>query len=175
MNKMDLDRGGRGAELIKRYAALGLNTLGTSIVTGEGIDTLRDVLRGKESVIAGQSGVGKSSMLNAVQPGLKLRTGDIVEHTQKGRHTTTTATLIRLDVGGYVVDTPGVKSFDLSVVPSHDLEMDLGDLAVHVPNCKFPDCTHRHEGDCAVKAAVERGDIHPERYESYVRLFENPE
>jgi ribosome biogenesis GTPase len=161
-------------EVLERYSRLGYRTLYTSALTGEGVDDLRDVLKGKASVIAGQSGVGKSSLLNGVQPGLQLKIGDIIEQTTKGRHTTSTASLLRLDVGGYVVDTPGVRSFDLSTVGRHELEALFEEFVDHVPNCKFPDCTHIHEDDCAVRQAVERGDIHPERYESYVRIFEEP-
>jgi len=161
-------------EVLERYDRLGYRTLYTSALTGEGVDDLRDVLRGKASVIAGQSGVGKSSLLNCVQPGLQLKVGDIIEQTAKGRHTTSTASLLRLEVGGYVVDTPGVRSFDLSTVGRHELEALFEEFIDHVPNCKFPDCTHTHEDDCAVRQAVERGDIHPERYESYVRIFEEP-
>lgn len=171
MNKIDLDLDGSAGELLERYARLGYTTIHSSALTGEGVDTLRDVLKDKESVIAGQSGVGKSALLNAVEPGLQLRTGDISEQTRKGRHTTTTATLIRLAIGGYVVDTPGVRSFDLSMVGRHEFESYFVEFLDHVPNCKFPDCTHTHEDGCTVKQALERGEIHPERYESYVRLF----
>lgn len=174
MNKLDLDSDKYAKELLDRYAVLGYATLYTSAVTGDGIESLRDVLRDKASVIAGQSGVGKSSLLNAMQPGLQLKTGDITEQTAKGKHTTSNATLIRLEVGGYVVDTPGIRSFDLSTIGRHEFEAHFVEFVDHVPNCKFPDCTHTHESDCAIKEAVERGEIHPERYESYVRLFEEP-
>ncbi len=173
MNKVDLDQDGSAGDLLTRYTDLGLKTLRTSVVTLEGIDELRAVLKDNASVIAGQSGVGKSSLLNAVQPGLKLRIGDIIEQTQKGRHTTSTASLIRLEIGGYVVDTPGIRSLDLSVVAINELERLFTDFVEHVSGCKFSDCTHTHESDCAVKEAVERGRIHPERYESYVRMFED--
>ncbi|MGD2109017.1 MAG: ribosome small subunit-dependent GTPase A [Phycisphaerae bacterium] len=174
MNKTDLDPEGNTRELVARYADLGYKTLYTSAVSGEGMEALKQQLKDKASVIAGQSGVGKSSLLNLVQPDLRLETGDVVEHTSKGRHTTSTATLHRLDMGGYVVDTPGVKSFDLSTVERGELEALFVEFLDHVPNCKFPDCTHRHEGNCAIKEAVGRGKIHPERYESYVRMFEEP-
>lgn len=174
MNKMDLDRDGPAGELLHRFGALGYRVLPTSAVTGEGINELRGALKDRSSVIAGQSGVGKSSLLNAVQPGLRLKVGDIIEQTSRGRHTTTTATLIRLVVGGYVVDTPGIRTFDLSMVGKHELEAYFVEFLPHVPNCKFPDCTHIHEGQCAVKAAVGRGEIHDDRYESYVRMFEEP-
>lgn len=174
LNKIDLDPDGASRQLLDRYTRLGYTTLLTSAVDGHGIDALAEVLKDKASVIAGQSGVGKSSLLNVLQPGLQLKTGGIVEQTRKGRHTTSTATLIRLDIGGYVVDTPGVRSFDQSLVARNEFEMYFVEFLEHIPNCKFPDCTHTHEDDCAVKQAVERGEIHPERYESYVRLFEEP-
>jgi ribosome biogenesis GTPase len=107
-----------------------------------------------------------------VQPGLKLRVGDIIEQTTKGRHTTSNAELLRLDVGGYVVDTPGVKSFDIAAVPLAELEMHFVEFADRLADCKFADCTHLHEPDCAIRAAVEAGQIDARRYESYARLFE---
>ena len=174
LNKADLDEGHGAQEVLDRYACLGYRTLRTSATTGQGIDALRELLKGKASVLAGQSGVGKSSLLNAMQPGLRLATGDVIEHLGKGRHTTSTAGLIRLDCGGYVVDTPGVRSFDLSVVPRHEFEAYFVEFVEHVRDCKFPDCTHRHEDGCAVKRAVDSGAIHQERYQSYVRLFEDP-
>lgn len=174
MNKCDLDETVSTEELAARYRALGYTSLLTSAVTGDGVDALRDTLKNRASVIAGQSGVGKSSLLNLVQPGLKLQVGDIVAQTQKGRHTTTTATLLRLDVGGYVIDTPGVKSFDLSTVSRNEFEAFFIEFVERVRDCKFADCTHTHENDCAIKKAVETGEIHPDRYESYVRMFEEP-
>ena len=172
MNKIDLDQSGAAEELLQRYIQLGYITLPTSALMGTGIDALREVLKDKASVIVGQSGVGKSSLLNVVQPGLELKTGEISEQIGKGRHITSTATLIRLDVGGYVVDTPGIRSLDLSTVSRNEYELYFTEFVRHVENCKFPDCTHTHEGHCAVKRAVEAGEIHPQRYESYVRLFE---
>lgn len=174
MNKIDLDEDGSARAMLDRYAGLGYRVLCTSATDGVGMDELRDVLKDKSSVVAGQSGVGKSSLLNAVQPGLKLTIGDVVEHTTKGRHTTTTACLIRLEFGGFVVDTPGVKSFDLSAVPRNEYEAHFVEFVPFVADCKFPDCTHRHEIGCAVKQAVADENIHPDRYDSYVRLFEEP-
>jgi ribosome biogenesis GTPase len=171
MNKIDLDVNGYAAALLDRYAHLGYRTLRTSVSDGRGIDDLRDVLRNKESVVAGQSGVGKSSLLNALQPGLALRIGAMIEKFDKGRHTTTTASLLRLDFGGYVVDTPGIRSFDVSDVPRQQLEVYFVEFVPLLPDCKFPDCSHTHETDCRVKDAVGRGEIHPDRYDSYVRLF----
>jgi ribosome biogenesis GTPase len=172
MNKIDLDEDGSARDILVRYAAMGYRTLSTSAATGEGVDELRELFRDKSTVVAGQSGVGKSSLLNLVQPGLGLKVGTVIQQTFKGRHTTTTAVLYRLDGGGYFVDTPGVKSLDITCVPLPDVEKHFVDIAPFVSGCKFSDCTHRHEGDCAVIAAVESGAIHEERYESYLRIFE---
>ncbi|RJP36040.1 MAG: ribosome small subunit-dependent GTPase A [Phycisphaerales bacterium] len=170
LNKMDLAP--EAEAVLERYRVLGYETLTTCALSGEGVDRLRELLAGRASAIVGQSGVGKSALLNAVQPGLGLRVGEVSQDTGKGRHTTTTATLIRLEVGGYIADTPGVRSFDLSTVGRHDLERLFIEFAPLVEHCKFPDCSHTHEGQCAIKAAVEGGTIHPERYESYVRLYQ---
>lgn len=174
MNKIDLAEDESAAELLARYESLGYRTVRTSTITGVGIEQLRALLKDSASVIVGQSGVGKSSLLNAVQPGLALTVGGIAAHNEKGRHTTTTAHLIRLDVGGYVVDTPGIRSFDLSLIPRSEFEMYFVEFVPFVQHCHFPDCTHTHETDCAVKAAVEAGAIHPDRYESYLHLFLEP-
>ena len=174
MNKIDLDTDGASAAQVRLYEELGYGVIPTSAATGDGIDALREVLTNQATVIAGQSGVGKSSLLNAVQPGLKLRVGDIIEQIGKGKHTTTTAVMIRLEVGGYVVDTPGIRSFDLTVIPRHEYEAHFVEFVECLSDCKFPDCTHTHEGECAVKSAVERGKIHPDRYLSYVQMYEDP-
>jgi len=174
MNKIDLAEDELPRSILARYTRLGYTTLATSIVTGDGIAELRALLKDKESVVAGQSGVGKSSLLNDVQPGLDLKTAAVMVQKEKGRHTTTTATLIRLEQGGFVVDTPGIRAFDLSVVPRNEFEAYFIDFAPFVPHCKFPDCTHSHESECAVKDAVVRGDIDPERYESYLHMYEDP-
>ena len=175
MNKIDLLEDTRRIdEILDRYASIDMRVLRASTVTGEGMEALRRVFKDKKSVITGQSGVGKSSILNSIQPGLKLDVQTVSDLTKKGRHTTTTARLIRLADGGYVVDTPGIRSLDLTVIPRAEFEAHFVDIASYVANCKFPDCTHTHERDCAVKAAVEQGHIHIDRYESYVRMFEDP-
>ena len=171
INKTDLDEDGAILEVVERYAGLGYRVLRTSAVTGRGVDELAEALCGRSSVIVGQSGVGKSSLLNVVQPELGLRVARVSEQTEKGRHTTSTAQLHRLLVGGYVVDTPGVKSFELAEVPLNELEMYFIDIAAHVADCKYPNCTHIHEDNCAVKRAVDDARIHPARYESYVKMF----
>lgn len=174
LNKIDLVGFAAVRRFLSVYEQLGYATLATSAVTRDGVYALRNVLKDRQSVIAGQSGVGKSSLLNVVQPGLNLKIGDIIKDTTKGRHTTTLATLIRLEFGGYVVDTPGVRSFDLSWVSPEEVEQYFVEFVDRLADCKFPDCTHTHEDACAIKRAVERGEIHPQRYDSYVRLFTDP-
>ena len=136
---------------------------------------LRELLRGRATVFSGQSGVGKSSLLNAVQPGLGLRVRAVSEVTQKGRHTTTTAELIPLATGGWVVDTPGVRQWQLWGTRPEEMEMYFRDFRPFVPLCGFPDCTHIHEATCAVKAAVARQQISGRRYQSYLGLFHGAE
>lgn len=158
--------------LIGLYSQLGIPVLLTSIVTNQGIKRLRDKLRGRQTVFSGQSGVGKSSLLNAVQPGLGLRVREVSETTQKGRHTTTTAELLRLDFGGWVVDTPGIRQFRLWDILSAELEGFFPEFRPYVPLCAYPDCTHTHEDRCAIKRAVVRGQISDQRYTSYLGLFQ---
>lgn len=174
MNKMDLDDSGQARDLLERYEALGHATVATSVTSDKGMDALRTVFKDQQSVVAGQSGVGKSSLLNALQPGLRLQTASVSAQSSLGRHTTTTAHLFELDFGGYVVDTPGIRSLDLSIVARNEYEAYFTEFAEHLAHCQFADCTHTHETRCSVKAAVEAGDIHPERYQSYVRLFQEP-
>jgi len=171
VNKIDLDEDGYGAEVAERYRKIGYPALVTSTKTGQGFEELRAVLADKSSVFAGQSGVGKSTLLNAIQPGLKLRTGDVNVYTEKGCHTTTTAELIRLDFGGYVVDTPGIRAFELAMVPLGELETHFVEFPPLIPQCKFSDCSHIHEVGCAIRAAMNRGEIDPDRYATYVRVF----
>ena len=143
----------------------------TSARTGLGVGRLRELLRGRATVFSGQSGVGKSSLLNAVQPGLALRVKSVSEANQKGRHTTTTAELIRLDTGGWVVDTPGVRQLQMWDTRPEEVEGFFREFRPFVPLCGFPDCTHTHERNCAVKAAVERRLVSGRRYHSYLGLF----
>ncbi len=172
MNKIDLDTDDFAGEMMERYENLGYRVLRVSATTGQGMDQLRDTLKGKSSVVAGQSGVGKSSLLNAIQPGLKLRIGEVHTQTEKGTHTTTTAVLLKLDMGGYVVDTPGIRSFDLNIIPRDELEAYFVEFVPLVEKCRYPSCTHVYEEECAIKDAVEEGAIHPDRYATYLALFE---
>jgi ribosome biogenesis GTPase len=171
LNKADLVDHADFQPLIGLYHQLGIPTVLTSATTGLGIDRLRRRLVARESVFAGQSGVGKSSLLNAIQPGLGLRVRAVSETTQKGRHTTTTAELIRLDFGGWVVDTPGIRQFALWDVLPEELEGFFPEFRPFVPLCAYPDCTHTHEDRCAIKAAVMRRQISEQRYTSYLGMF----
>jgi ribosome biogenesis GTPase len=171
-NKADLVDAAAYQSLIGMYSQLGVPTLLTSATDGTGIDQLRQWLRARETVISGQSGVGKSSLLNAVQPELGLRVREVSESTQKGKHTTTTADLIRLEFGGWVVDTPGVRQFQLWDLLPEEMEGFFAEFRPFVTLCGYPDCTHTHEDRCAVKRAVHRRQIPVSRYHSYVGLFE---
>ncbi len=172
LNKADLTDPVGLQPLIGAYSQLGVPALLTSAVTGAGVGRLRELLRGRATVFSGQSGVGKSSLLNAVQPGLGLRVREVSDATQKGRHTTTTAELIRLASGGWVVDTPGIRQFQLWDTRPEEVEGFFHEFGPFVALCGFPDCTHTHETNCAVKAAVARRLLSERRYQSYLGLFD---
>jgi ribosome biogenesis GTPase len=171
LNKADLVPPEPLQPLIGQYAQLGMTTLLTSAVTGVGIERLRKLLRGRATVFSGQSGVGKSSLLNALQPGLALAVREVSDVNQKGRHTTSTAELLRLDGGGWVVDTPGVRQLQLWDIRPEEMEGFFPEFRPFVPLCGFPDCTHTHEVGCAIQNAVARHFITSQRYVSYVGMF----
>ncbi len=171
LNKADLTDAIEFQPLIGAYVHLGVPTVLTSAKSGYGVERLRALLKDRATVFSGQSGVGKSSLLNAVQPELALRVKSVSESTQKGRHTTTTSELIRLDFGGWVVDTPGVRQLQLWDTRPEEVEGYFPEFRPFVPHCSFPDCTHIHEGSCAVKDAVARHLIAERRYHSYLGLF----
>jgi ribosome biogenesis GTPase len=143
----------------------------TSVANGRGVARLREILSRGTTALSGQSGVGKSSLLNAIQPSLKLRVGSVSDWTSKGKHTTTTAELLRLEQGGYVVDTPGLRQFELWDVEPWELEGYFVEFRPYAPNCKFPDCSHTHERGCMVLDALALGMISEARYESYLKLY----
>ena len=171
INKIDLVEPADLQPLVGVYGQMGYEVLLLSAETGFAVDRLERALAGRESVVAGQSGVGKSSLLNAIEPGLQLRVRDVSADTQKGRHTTSTAQLLPLSIGGFVVDTPGVRQFQLWDVIPEEVAGFYRDLRPHANLCKFPNCTHTHEADCAVKDAVADGHLDVRRYESYCQLF----
>jgi ribosome biogenesis GTPase / thiamine phosphate phosphatase len=171
LNKVDLVDPASYQSLVGYYSQLGIPILLTSAVSGVGIQRLRKRLKGRQTVFSGQSGVGKSSLLNAVQPELGLHVREVSDATQKGRHTTTTAELIRLEFGGWVVDTPGIRQFKLWDILPEELEGFFPEFRSYVPLCGYPDCTHTHEDRCAVKEAVIRRQISDHRYTSYLGLF----
>jgi len=160
------------SELFGTYEQIGYEVLYTSALTGEGITTLRERLIGKLSVLSGPSGVGKSSLLNAVQPDLGLAVREISEATGKGRHTTVGVRLWPLEAGGYVADTPGLREAGLWDIEPEELAWHFVEMRPYLSDCHFSSCVHTHEPGCAVKAAVERGVISEARYESYCRLLE---
>lgn len=170
INKMDLVDRAALEPLVGVYSRMGYPVLLLSAQTGLGIERLRRVLANRESVVAGQSGVGKSSLLNTVEPGLNLRTAPVSEENEKGRHTTTTAQLLPLGFGGYVVDTPGIRRFQLWDVIPEEVVNFYRDLRPYVNDCKFPNCAHTHESGCAIKDAVADGRLDERRYESYLHV-----
>lgn len=171
INKIDLVDPASLAPLVGTYSQMGYPVLLLSATEGFGVERLRRALAGRASVVAGQSGVGKSSLLNAVDPSLVLRTSTVSANTQKGRHTTTTARLWPLCSGGYVVDTPGIRQFRLWDVIPAEVAAYFRDIRPYINHCRFPNCTHTHEADCAVKNAVADGWLDLRRYESYCHLF----
>jgi len=173
INKVDLVDMAELQPLVGVYGQMGYKVILTSSTTGFGLDRLKKQLANRESVVAGQSGVGKSSLLNAIEPGLDLRVSEISEDNQKGRHTTTTAQLLRLSFGGYVVDTPGIRQFSLWDIIPEEVTGFFRDLHPFENLCRFPNCTHTHEYDCAVKNGVAEGRIDLRRYDSYLSIRES--
>jgi ribosome biogenesis GTPase len=157
-------------ELFSRYEYLGYPVIYTSAKSRLGIPELAEKLKGKISVFAGPSGVGKSSLLNALQPGLGLVIRSVSQATEKGKHTTVVRQLFPLQGGGYVADTPGMKALALWDIRPEELDGYFPELRELVAGCQFSDCSHVHEPGCAVQAALANGTVHPERYASYVRM-----
>ena len=175
INKIDLVDPAELQPLIGVYSRMGYQVLLVSAKSGFGIERFRRLMAGRESVVAGQSGVGKSSLLNTSDPELHLRVGTVIADSEKGRHTTTTARLLPIAGGGYVVDTPGIRQFELWDVIPEEVGGYFRDVRPYVSLCRFPDCTHTHEDGCAVKDAVADGQLDERRYESYCHLLEGQE
>lgn len=171
INKIDLRSDEFIEDVLARYAAIGYTVLPLSVKLRAGLDEVAALMKDQTSVVAGISGVGKSSLLNAIDPALALPVGDVGESTRRGRHTTTVAELRRLSFGGYVVDTPGMRQFELAHVSGAELEAYFTEFRAYMGQCKYHGCTHLDEVGCAIRAAAEAGTIHPERYDSYARMM----
>ncbi len=171
INKIDLVDAANLQPVIGVWSRLGHPVLMVSAITGQGIDRLKMLVRGKDSVVSGQSGAGKSTLLNAIDPSLNLRTGRVSYESEKGRHTTTSAVLVPIPEGGHIVDTPGIRQFQLWNVAREELEGQFRDIRPFINGCRYPNCSHRHEDLCAVKNAVADGMIDARRYESYLGIY----
>ena len=169
-NKCDLAGMEKAQELFEHYRALGYPLIYSSAKSGQGVAELGEQLRGKVSVFMGPSGVGKTSLLNAIQPGLGLEVRAVSEATEKGRHTTVVRQMFRLEEGGYVADTPGLKALALWDIQPEEIDGYFPELRGLVHQCQFSDCTHTHEPGCAVREAVDEGRVHPARYASFVKM-----
>jgi len=157
----------------KMYSELGYRMLFTSMNKEASLKSLKSELKGKTSVFLGHSGVGKSSLLNALDPSLNLKIGEISKANEKGKHTTTYAELIALRFGGWLIDTPGIREFGLMNIYPRELWLYFPEIKQYGNDCKFPDCQHVHEPGCAVMQALEEGHIDPDRYESYLNILES--
>ena len=173
VNKMDLEESPETRELMKPYHALGYRILYTSAEEKRGLKALRKVLAGKLSALSGHSGVGKSTMINQLFGEELLRTGETNEKTGKGLHTTSSSIMLALPHGGYIIDTPGIREFNLSGITRENLRFYLKEFLTYMPECAYSSCTHTVEPECGILKAVESGHIDPDRYESYLAMYES--
>ena len=157
------------------YESIGYSVLLLSAVSGEGTEAFKEILKDKISLISGQSGVGKSTLINSIQPQLDIRTGDLSDYSGKGQHTTTFAEMHGLDFGGQIIDTPGIKTLAFNNLEPMDVAHNFREFFAHSKNCKFGDCSHRNEPHCAVKAAIEEGAISELRYFNYLQILDEIE
>lgn len=161
--------------LEKIYNQIGYKVLRTSAVSGEGLEEFKALLSDSVTLLSGQSGVGKSTLVNAIEPTLDLRTYEISDFSGKGQHTTTFAQMFKLSFGGYLIDTPGIKSLSFTHLSIKDIADNFREFFIVSSGCKYSDCVHRNEPKCAVKDAVEKGTISPIRYQSYLSLIDEVE
>ena len=175
VNKCDLDP---AEDLVRIYKNAGFPVICTSAETGDGVEELRALIAGKLTAFTGNSGVGKSSILNRLHPRLGLATGEVSEKLGRGRHTTRHVELYRLGENTYVADTPGFSAFDtdrMDGILKENLQYAFPDFRAFLGQCRFDDCTHRKEPECAVREAMEKGQVEKTRYDSYLRLYEKAE
>ena len=172
LNKIDLEYAPDIEEIFSAYEPIGYPVIRSSALRGDGIDTLKSVLRDGISVFTGPSGVGKTSLLNRIEPGLGRQVKAVGQHSAEGVHTTRDSALARLEGGGYLADTPGIRSLTVWDIEPDELDAYYVDIQPYVLDCKFSNCTHIDEPDCAVRRAVERGAIMPRRYKNYLDLRE---
>ncbi|MCB0061048.1 MAG: ribosome small subunit-dependent GTPase A [Caldilineaceae bacterium] len=177
VNKVDLTGHETAKAIFGLYEEIGYAVIYASAVLGEGIDALRELLTDRVTVVTGPSGVGKSSLINCIDPRLDLQVGDLRDFQQKGKHTTRAAQLIPLPFGDntYIADTPGIRELGLYDIDPIDLQFYFVEMQDYLHDCRYSGCTHDHEPGCAVRAAVEAGKINAERYESYLRLLHGEE
>ncbi|MDR0437145.1 MAG: ribosome small subunit-dependent GTPase A [Bacteroidales bacterium] len=159
----------------KMYTTIGYECRVTSALRGDGVAELKNSLAGKTSLFSGNSGVGKSALINAIDSKLQLKTGDISGYHQKGKHTTTFAEMHRLSNGGFIIDTPGIKEFGMVDFSKDEVALYFPEMKALLHECKFSNCTHVHEPGCAVKTAVSEHYIHPQRYKSYLNILSGKE
>ena len=162
----------RQKELEKIYSDIGYEIAKVSATTGVGIQELKESLKDGINLLAGHSGVGKSTIINSLMPGLELKTADVSESHSKGRHTTTFAEMFRIPGGGFIIDTPGIKGFGLITIERQTLNHQFPEIFSYISGCKFHNCVHTGEPGCAVKKAVEEGKISEERYSNYYEMYE---
>lgn len=172
LNKQDLDREGKGTDYAAIYRACGYETLTVSAERGQGLERLQELLRGKTTTVAGPSGVGKSSLINCLQPGTVMKTGEISEKIERGRHTTRHSELIALGEGTYILDTPGFSSLGLFDLEKEELAAYYPEFQSYAADCRFSGCCHMAEPRCGVKQALKQGQISRLRYENYCQLYE---
>lgn len=169
LNKSDLTT--ERHPVLSFYRELGIRIVETSTLTGEGIEELKNLIRGRIVVLVGNSGVGKSTLINKIIPGADLRTTEVSGKKGTGKHTTTASNLYKWDEGSYVIDTPGIRSLGIENIDKSSIRFFFQEFEPFAEHCKFRDCVHDHEPDCEVKKAAERGDINVYRYESYLRML----
>ena len=175
LSKLDLQDAEAVAEFRAVYEGAGYRVLEVSVREGRGVEEVRELLAGRTTLVSGNSGVGKSTLIQAIDPSLDIRTGEISESHQKGRHTTTFSTMYHLAGGGAVIDTPGIKGFGLIDIDEAELWHYFPEMMRVAPACRFYNCTHTHEPGCAVTEAVKAGEIAWPRYESYLKIRDEDE